>query len=91
MAEPALKARWLRRRLVEFAAAVPGVDVSLVLRSDVNNPEHVGTDLILNFQERLAGTNCQVDRLVPLDAFPACAPRPLVALAVYEQKISGFC
>lgn len=73
-AEPALASRWLRRRISLFCEAFPRIDCHL--RSDSRAPE-IGedqVDIVIHFEERIQRLSAASQRLIPVDAYPVCAP-----------------
>ncbi|MES0827996.1 LysR family transcriptional regulator [Ruegeria sp. SCP11] len=81
-AEPALASLWLRKRITEFCAEFPKIDVDL---RPAWQPPQLGedhADIIIHFETRLPTADARIQRLFPIDGYPACAPH------VREQLIS---
>ena len=73
-AEPAFATRWLRPRLVEFRSANPDLSVYLNASWDQNSPDSSNTDIVIHFENRFNESMVNVDRLFPIDGYPACSP-----------------
>lgn len=73
-AEPAFARRWLRRRLANFQSLHPKIRVNL--RSDATPPnlKDGTTDVAIHFESLLLNEGSSQDRILPIDAFPACSP-----------------
>lgn len=73
-AEPALASLWLRKRITEFCALFPKIDIDL---RPAWQPPQLGeghADLIIHFETRLPAAGVKRQRLFPIDGYPACAP-----------------
>jgi LysR family glycine cleavage system transcriptional activator len=73
-AEPAFATRWLRPRLTEFRSANPDLSVYLNVSWDQNSPNSSNTDIVIHFESRFNESMVNVDRLFPIDGYPACSP-----------------
>jgi LysR family glycine cleavage system transcriptional activator len=74
-AEPAIASLWMRKRITEFCAVFPKIDIELrpAWHPPQLNDGH--TDMIVHFETRLPGKGAKHLRLFPIDGFPACAPQ----------------
>lgn len=73
-AEAAFASRWLRPRLAEFREVNPDIDLYL---KAVGEPGSAGTDasdIVIHFETRLNDATYTIDRLFPIDGYPACSP-----------------
>ena len=73
-AEPALASLWLRKRITEFCAEFPKIDIEL---RPAWKPPQLGeghADMIIHFETRMPATGANRQRLFPIDGYPACAP-----------------
>ncbi|MEM7225630.1 MAG: LysR substrate-binding domain-containing protein [Pseudomonadota bacterium] len=69
-AETAFASRWLRPRLADFRAAHPEIQVTLQAGA-TGDPS---ADIAVHFEKRLNEATHGVERLFPIDGYPACAP-----------------
>lgn len=73
-AEPAISSHWLRRKITEFCAKYPKIEVDL---KPAWRPPELGedhADVVIHFEQRLSVTGGVQERLFPIDGFPACSP-----------------
>ncbi|KIC35193.1 hypothetical protein RA27_22940, partial [Ruegeria sp. ANG-R] len=87
-AEPALASLWLRKRITDFCAEFPKIDIDL---RPAWKPPQLGedhADVIIHFETRLPATGVRLHRLFPIDGFPACAPHLLRQLLDEENDVN---
>ncbi len=74
VAEPAISSRWLRRLIADYQKEQPHIQINL--RSAWSPPARTSTDwdLLVHFEQRLSGSERVMNRLFPIDGFPACSP-----------------
>ena len=78
-AEPAFTTRWLRPRLAEFREANPDVGVQLSAGRDRGSIPAGNADIVIHFESWLDQPEFRVERLFPIDGYPASAPAFLEA------------
>ena len=74
-AEPAFATRWLRPRLAEFRTANPDISVYLNAGWDQGSAQGSNADIVIYFESWLNETSYKLDRLFPIDGYPACSPK----------------
>jgi len=89
-AEPAFATRWLRPRLTEFRSANPDISVYLNAGWDQGSAQGSSADIVIHFESWLTETGYKLDRLFPIDGYPACAPRFLEDNPAIREP-SGLC
>ncbi len=73
-AEPALASLWLRRKITEFCAEFPKIDIDL---RPAWQPPQLGeghADVVIHFETRQSSGDVRQQRLFPIIGFPACTP-----------------
>ena len=73
-AEAAFASRWLRPRLAEFREANPEIQVYLKAGGELGPTGSDAADIVIHFEKRLNEATHDIDRLFPVDGYPACAP-----------------
>jgi LysR family glycine cleavage system transcriptional activator len=73
-AETAFASRWLRPRLAEFREANPDIQVYLKAGGELGSASTDTMDIIIHFEKRLNDATHAIDRLFPIDGYPACSP-----------------
>ena len=84
-AEPAFTTRLLRPRLADFRDANPDIDVYLTAGWDPASTQAAKPDIVIHFESWLDQPDYLVERLFPIDGYPACAP----AFLEEHRQISG--
>lgn len=74
IAEPGFATRWLRPRLKAFREAYPELSVRMHSGSIQESLAGSSIDVIIHFEENLKEQDFSLQRLFPLDAYPACSP-----------------
>ena len=73
-AEAAFASRWLRPRLAAFREAHPDIDLFLRVGGEPGSAGLEATDIVVHFEKRLNDATYSVERLFPIDGYPACSP-----------------
>jgi LysR family glycine cleavage system transcriptional activator len=73
-AETAFASHWLRPRLAEFRDANPDIHVNLKASGELSSASTDATDIIIHFESRLNDATHDINRLFPIDGYPACSP-----------------
>lgn len=81
-AEPALASLWLRKRVTEFCALFPRIEVDL---RPAWTPDRIGdeADMIIHFATRMPGSGVERTDLFSIDGYPAATPE------VRDKILSG--
>ncbi|GAB3480363.1 LysR substrate-binding domain-containing protein [Marinomonas epiphytica] len=74
VAEPGFSTRWLRPRLKSFRETYPDINVRMQSGTVQDHASESSLDVIIHFEENLDKHGFQLQRLFPIDAFPACSP-----------------
>ena len=73
-AEPAIATRWLRRRLSIFRDEFPDIEIDLRASRSLPDVTDGTTDVAIHFESQFQSNDPSLQRLFPIDAYPACSP-----------------
>ncbi len=73
-AETAFASRWLRPRLSAFRNANPKINIYLKAGGELASHGPDAADMVVHFEKRLNDATHDVERLFPIDGYPACSP-----------------
>lgn len=73
-AEPALASLWLRKRITDFSALYPGIEVDLRPAWTPARMDEGDADMIVHFETRIPKRGVENRKLFPIDGYPAATP-----------------
>ncbi|MEM7171500.1 MAG: LysR substrate-binding domain-containing protein [Pseudomonadota bacterium] len=73
-AEAAFATRWLRPRLGEFHKRHADLQVNLNAIAELSAANADSSDIVIHFEKRLNSNTHEIERVFPIDGYPACSP-----------------